>query len=87
MRAPADFPLPTDIPRPIDDGACDHLPGMLLPPVSLTSTKGRMVNLAELTAPRTVIYAYPMTGVPGRALPAGWDGIPGALPQRPSQLQ
>jgi len=25
-----------------------------------------------------VIYCYPMTGVPGKALPEGWDSIPGA---------
>jgi len=37
-----------------------------------------MVNLSELSAPRTVIYCYPMTGVPGKALPEGWDMIPGA---------
>ncbi len=27
---------------------------------------------------RTVVYCYPMTGRPGRALPQGWDEIPGA---------
>jgi len=37
-----------------------------------------MVNLSELSAPRTVIYCYPMTGVPGKPLPQGWDMIPGA---------
>ena len=37
-----------------------------------------MVNLGDLTAARTVIYAYPMTGVPGKPLPEGWDAIPGA---------
>ena len=37
-----------------------------------------MVNLSELRAPRTVIYCYPMTGVPGKPLPEGWDTIPGA---------
>jgi peroxiredoxin len=37
-----------------------------------------MVELAELSAPRTVIYCYPRTGVPGEPLPEGWDMIPGA---------
>jgi peroxiredoxin len=37
-----------------------------------------MVNIARLTALRTVIYCYPMTGVPGKSLPEGWDTIPGA---------
>ncbi|WP_119459859.1 peroxiredoxin [Rhodospirillaceae bacterium SYSU D60014] len=70
--------LPDDLPRPEDDGACDHLPGMTIPPISLPSTAGRDVRLADSDAPRTVVYAYPMTGVPGQPLPDGWDMIPGA---------
>ena len=73
-----DFPLPPDLPRPVDDGAADHLRSMLMPRVSLRSTAGRMVELSDLGAPRTVIYCYPMTGVPGKPLPEGWDMIPGA---------
>jgi peroxiredoxin len=72
------FPLPADLPKPVNDGACDHLLGMRVPSVVLPSTAGRMVNLAELTAPRTVVYCYPRTGVPGEPLPSGWDTIPGA---------
>jgi peroxiredoxin len=72
------FPLPPDLPRPIDDGAADHLPGMLMPAISLASTAGGRVDLSALRARRTVIYCYPMTGVPGKALPEGWDQIPGA---------
>ena len=74
----AAFPLPPDLPKPVNDGACDHLPGMRVPPITLPSTSGRMVNLGALTAPRTVIYCYPRTGVPGEPLPEGWDMIPGA---------
>jgi len=77
MRETA-FPLPEGLPVPVDDGAAAHLVGMAVPPVRLRSTHGRMVDLASLAAPRTVIYAYPMTGVPGKALPEGWDMIPGA---------
>lgn len=73
-----DFPLPTDLPAPADDGACDHLPGTKLPSLSLASTAGRMVDPSRLPARRTVIYCYPMTGVPGTPLPEGWDEIPGA---------
>jgi len=51
---------------------------MRMPQVSLPSTAGRMVKLSGLGIPRTVIYGYPMTGVPGKPLPAGWDVIPGA---------
>ena len=74
----AAFPLPPDLPKPVNDGACDHLPGTRVPPITLPSTSGRMVNLGALTAPRTVIYCYPRTGVPGEPLPEGWDMIPGA---------
>lgn len=72
------FPLPSNLPRPVDDGAANHLTGMRMPAISLRSTKGRMVDLAALPPGYTVIYCYPMTGVPGKALPDGWDEIPGA---------
>ncbi|MEM7399285.1 MAG: peroxiredoxin [Pseudomonadota bacterium] len=70
--------LPDDLPRPVDDGACDHLIGVTMPDVVLPSTKGRDVNLAALGLGRTVLYCYPRTGVPGEALPDGWDAVPGA---------
>ena len=75
---PADFPLPHNLPRPADDGAAKHLAGMEMPEISLTSTTGKQVLLSNLKAARTVIYCYPMTGVPGKPLPEGWDMIPGA---------
>ena len=78
MPEQTDFPLPSNLPRPIDDGAVDHLTGMQLPQVFLRSTAGRMVDVSRLSAPRTVVYCYPMTGVPGKLLPEGWDEIPGA---------
>jgi peroxiredoxin len=72
------FPLPPDLPRPVDDGAASHLRGLAMPKLSLPSTSGGSVDLSALRAPRTVIYCYPMTGVPGKPLPEGWDMIPGA---------
>ncbi|MFZ9390535.1 MAG: peroxiredoxin, partial [Polynucleobacter sp.] len=69
--------LPTDLPVPQDDGACNHLVGMPLPNVALLATDGSMVNLSQL-AGRLVIYCYPMTGQPNVPLPEGWDQIPGA---------
>jgi len=70
--------LPADLPRPVDDGACAHLAGMRMPSALLPSTAGRMVDVGRLTAARTIIYCYPMTGVPGVPLPEGWDLIPGS---------
>jgi peroxiredoxin len=78
MHQQSDFPLPSGLPRPVDDGAANHLTGMTLPKICLPSTAGRVVCVSELASPRTVIYCYPMTGVPGKPLPAGWDEIPGA---------
>src|SRR5699024_6153366 len=72
-----DFPLPTDLPIPVDDGAADHLEGMLLPDVVLPRTDGQDLDLSTLKG-IWVIYIYPMTGRPGVPLPDGWDDIPGA---------
>jgi peroxiredoxin len=69
--------LPKDLPVPIDDGACDHLPGLSLPSINLPASSGDIVNLAELPG-WVVIYCYPMTGRPGIPLPDRWDQIPGA---------
>jgi len=70
--------LPPNLPVPKDDGAARHLEGMAMPDLELPSTSNRRVNLAKIATPRLVVYAYPMTGRPDRALPAGWDDIPGA---------
>ena len=70
--------LPANLPRPKDDGGARHLKGMSLPNLDLPSTGNRRVNLSTVSAPRIIIYAYPMTGRPDRQLPQGWDDIPGA---------
>lgn len=70
--------LPPDLPVPEDDGGADHLPGLTLPALSLPSTLGDSVDLAELARGRLVLYVYPRTGTPGEPLPEGWDDIPGA---------
>jgi peroxiredoxin len=70
--------LPANLPVPKDDGGARHLAGAAIPDLELPSTANRRVNLAKVTAPRVVVYCYPMTGQPGKALPAGWDDIPGA---------
>lgn len=71
-------PLPADLPVPVDDGACRHLPGLPVPAIKLRSTKDRWVDLSAESAPRVVVYCYPRTGVPGQPLLPGWDAIPGA---------
>lgn len=71
------YELPQDLPVPVDDGACDHLPGMKLPAAVLPSTAGRQVELAKFPG-RMLVYCYPRTGRPNVANPQGWDRIPGA---------
>src|SRR5258708_17334419 len=70
--------LPANLPVPVDDGACDHLAGMTIPPIPLPGTKGHIVVLANVPSPRTWLYVYLRTGVPGSGVPRGWDEIPGA---------
>jgi hypothetical protein len=67
----------TELPVPVDDGACDHLPGLAMPAVRLPSTAGRLVDLGALTAPRTVIYCYPRTGGAGTVVPRRLGSDPG----------
>ncbi len=70
--------LPAGLPVPEDDGAASHLPGMRMPDIALAATDGSTVALAALTG-RTVVYAYPRTGVPGQPpFTEDWDLIPGA---------
>ena len=65
------------IPAPQDDGAARHLAEMPVASVQLTATDGSTVDLAVLQG-RTVVYAYPRTGLPDVAPPKNWDLIPGA---------
>lgn len=69
--------LPPDLPVPVDDGGCDHLPGAPVPALTLESSMGP-VSLRELGVDLAVLYVYPRTGTPGLPTPDGWDAIPGA---------
>jgi peroxiredoxin len=69
--------LPDNLPIPQDDGAADHLRGTKLDSILLAATNRSKIDLSKLTG-TTVVFIYPMTGVPGVALPDGWDDIPGA---------
>lgn len=77
--------LPDDLPRPVDDGACDHLPGERLPSLALPATGGAAVDLAAVPG-RLVVYCFPRAGEAKAATPAGWDQIPGARGCTPQSL-
>lgn len=51
-----------------------------MPPIALPSTRGRQmrVDVVPDGFERLVLYAYPLTGLPGIEPPPGWDDIPGA---------
>jgi peroxiredoxin len=70
--------LPAGLPAPVDDGAADHLLGRPIPDITLKASGGGDVRLRNLSAGRTVLYLYPLTGRPGVDIPEGWDAIPGA---------
>lgn len=72
-----DTPDWSALPVPADDGAADHLPGMMLADIALPSTDGADVSLAAMPG-RLVVFCYPMTAQPGADLPEGWSEIPGA---------
>ena len=69
--------LPGDLPRPVDDGACDHLKGLRFPSVSLSSTAGDTVDPSKLSG-LSILFCYPRTGAPNETVPDEWNSIPGA---------
>ena len=70
--------LPTNLPEPEQDGACDHLLNIEIPNISLPTQDGILLKLDRKDTFRLVIYCYPMTGHPDRPLPEKWDITPGA---------
>jgi len=73
----SNFPLPSDLPKPEDDGACNHLQGLKLPSLPLLATSGSTVDPSTLSG-LTIVFTYPRTGAPGEQIPDSWDAIPGA---------
>lgn len=83
-RVPKDYTsLPSNLPVPMDDGACEHLLGLIIPKgVKLLSTSNnRLVDVSEASKEsrsKVVFFFYPRSGKPGEPLPKGWDDIAGA---------
>jgi peroxiredoxin len=81
MRTDDLLNLPADLAIPVDDGATDHLNGVVVPAIELPSTDGDRVRLDDREAARTVLFVYPRTGRPDEDFPGGldaWNAIPGA---------
>lgn len=69
--------LPSGLPKPGDDGACNHLKGLAFPPIPLASTAGNTVDPSTLSG-LSILFCYPRTGAPGETVPDEWNAIPGA---------
>lgn len=72
------FSLPPGLAPPPDDGTAALLLGKELPPLSLPSTRGRTVNVAEAAQRLSVFFFYPASVRPGIPIPGEWSMIPGA---------
>ncbi|MFN7904221.1 MAG: redoxin family protein [Pseudobdellovibrionaceae bacterium] len=70
--------LPSDLPVPQDDGACDHLSQLAIPRIILPSTVDRKIDLQKQSQKPTILFFYPRTGEPSMPAPEDWDLIPGA---------
>jgi peroxiredoxin len=70
--------LPTNLPKPVQDGACDHLLNLTIPDILLPTQDGNLLKLNRSDTFRLVVFCYPMTGHPDRPLPKDWNSIPGA---------
>lgn len=69
--------LPSNLPVPVDDGACAHLEHCVLPSIPLPGTADRSVNLATEKG-ISVVYFYPLIGHPDSPPMPEWNEIPGA---------
>lgn len=78
--------LPQNLPRPIDDGSCDHLLGMTIPNSILPSTKGNFLNVCKIDTQFVMMYFFPMIGVLEKNIPLGWNNIPGARGCTPQNI-
>lgn len=71
------YTLPDNLPVPVDDGACAHLPGQRIPAIPLVATSDETISLGTLPGV-VVAYFYPMIGRPDSLPLVGWNEIPGA---------
>ena len=72
------YKLPTDLPKPQDDGLCDHLLNKTMPNISLPNQNGILLKLNRSDTFKIVLFCFPMTGHPKKPLPKNWNTITGA---------
>ena len=77
--------IPDNLPEPDDDGKSDHLLGMPIPNINLTSTKGE-IDICKINSKYLILYFFPMMSAPEKKLPLGWNDIPGARGCTPQNI-
>ena len=67
----------TQLSKPFNDEAAEHLTNSKIPSITLLGTNNELINIAKLKG-YVVLYCYPLTANPKTALPKNWDTIAGA---------
>ena len=78
--------LPDSLPKPEDDGLCNHLLGTTLHNLEIPDSNGNLLNVADLKNKVVILYFFPLMGMPGESLPSGWNNIPGARGCTPENI-
>ena len=78
--------IPENLPRPTDDGSCDHLLGMTIPSMTLPSTKRDSTDIRKISEGFVILYLFPMMAVPEREPSLEWNDIPGARGCTPQNI-
>ncbi len=78
--------LPEGLPQPKDDGASDHLLGMIVPSITLQSSIGDSLDVSRVKSEFVVLYFFPMMAIPEKRLPSGWNNIAGARGCTPQNI-
>jgi len=72
------YKLPTNLPAPTNDGACNHLVGMKFPPLRLKSTANESVDLDKVAKDRAIFFFFSQPEPRTTKANKEWDQIPGA---------
>ena len=78
--------FPEGLPVPEDDGKASHLLGRQIPEITMPSTKNNFFDFSAIDKKNTILYFFPMMGMPDRELPPGWNDIPGARGCTPQNI-
>ena len=54
--------LPDNLPRPMNDGSCDHLLEMTIPSTSLPSTKEKLFDICKIDTDFIILYIFSNDG-------------------------